>query len=281
MRADALAADLCDSLDPVGFGERALGLRLYEWQRRALASTAPRSAFCVTRQGSKSSTAALIALHAMLAEPETLVVVLAHRLPAAGELARKTKAAHRRLGEPVPAISDSALSFELANHSRLVCVPGNDAGARSWSAPKVLIIDEAARVPRDAIEAALPTQAVVQRPRCLVMSTPRGRVEPDGTPNWFAHEFEHGDGWERECVTAEQIPSITPEWLESERQRLGPLAFQAEYLCSFDVGDDDSALDAQALRAALSSAVAPLAMPGSVARPLGPRPIRAQAEAVA
>lgn len=270
-----LAADLADGMDVDGFAARCGFPALDPWQRAILDSAAPRHLVAVTRQGGKSQTAALVAIRAMLARRDVLVVALAHRLPAAGELKRKVAHAYRRLGEPVPVVGDAALSFELASGSRFVCVPGSDAGGRSWSAPAVLIIDEAARVPTDAIEAALPTQATVAGARCLVLSTPRGRVNADGTDNWFAREW-HGppEAWARTRVPAADCPRIAAAWLATERARLGPLLYAAEYEVSFDGGDGDGgAIDPALLRRCVSPHVRPLFADA-------PLPARAPREAV-
>lgn len=290
MIPSALAADLADGLDVDGFARRCGFARLDDWQRALLESTAPRYALACHRQAGKSSMAALLALRAMLAAPDVLVVALAHRLPSAAELKRKLATFHRRMGAPIPAVGDAALSFELANRSRFVCTAGSDEGGRSWSAPAIIILDECARVPAEACEALLATQATVPHARCIIMSTPRGRVDADGRPNWFAAQFENADplAWVRTRVVADDCARIDPDWLARERARIGPMLYASEYLVDFDAGGpEDGALDPALLRRALSATVAPLAlqlpfaMPMFGARTLPPAPIEAPIEAVA
>lgn len=253
-----LGTDLGLACDPVAFA-RACGIaEPYAWQARALRSTAPRALWNCCRQSSKSTTAALIALHAMAFVPETLAVVVAQNLRTASELRRKAADFYRRLGHPDPPVGDSALSLELPNRSRLIALPGTESSARGWSAPRLVIVDEASRVPVETIESVIPTQAVVADARLLVLSTPNGMLDERGEPNWFAHEWHEGEGWERESVTADEIPTIRRDWLERERQRLGPARFRAEFYGDFTAGADGAALDPALLRAALTDDVAPL-----------------------
>ena len=62
---------------------------------------------------------------------------------------RRSLALYRALGRPVPADTENKLSLELANGSRIVALPGNEASIRGFSGVTLLLIDEGARVPDD------------------------------------------------------------------------------------------------------------------------------------
>jgi hypothetical protein len=99
---------------------------------------------------------------------------------------------------------------------------------RGFSGPRLLLIDEAARVPDDLYRSVRPMLAV-SHGRILCLSTPFGRR------GFFHDEWQHGgEAWKRVCISAADCPRITPEFLERERQSLGDSWVAQEYLCSFE-----------------------------------------------
>src|ERR671916_694619 len=80
-----LSDDLVLGLDRVRFAEQ-LGINPDPWQRALLRSTSKRVLLNITRQGGKSTTAAVIALHRALYYPQSLVLVLAPALRQSQEL---------------------------------------------------------------------------------------------------------------------------------------------------------------------------------------------------
>jgi hypothetical protein len=51
------------------------------------------------------------------------------------------------------AVAESALRLELANGSRIVSLPGSGETVRGYSAPRLVIVDEASRVPDELMGA--------------------------------------------------------------------------------------------------------------------------------
>jgi hypothetical protein len=247
-----IAADLACALDAAIFGEHATGFALDGWQRTALRSTAARMLWCVTRQGGKSATAALLALHTATYRPRSTVLLVSPSQRQSGELHRKVLDAFRATGAPAPAEAETALRLELTNGSRVVSLPGRtDATVRGYAADLV-IVDEASRVPDDLYRSLTPMLAVRRGSRLLALSTPYGKV------GWFHREWEDGGAcWERTRITADQCPRISPEFLDQERQSMPAAWFRQEYLCSFEEAED-SVFRHDDIRAAFSDDVAPL-----------------------
>ncbi len=52
-------------------------------------------------------------------------------------------AVYKGLGRPVPAESESAATLTLENGSRVVSLPGTEGTVRSYSAVRLLLVDEA------------------------------------------------------------------------------------------------------------------------------------------
>ena len=247
----ALAQDLALALDPARLMQ-ACGLTPDPWQAALLRSMAPRVLLLCSRQSGKSTTTASVALHTALYQPPALVLLLSPSLRQSQELFCKVLEASRRLDptRAVPPEQESALRLELTNGSRLVALPGKEETVRSYSGVRVLIIDEAARVP-DALYYAVRPMLAVSGGRLLALSTPFGKR------GWFHKEYTQGQGWERVTITAQECPRIPPAFLEEERRSLPALWFNAEYMCEF-TDTEDSVFTYEHVMGALTPEVTPL-----------------------
>jgi hypothetical protein len=114
----------------------------------------------------------------------------------------------------------------LANGSRVVSLPGEEQTVRGFSGVRLLIVDEAARVP-DPLYAAARPMLVVSKGRLIAASTPFGRR------GWFWEAWSGAEDWRRVKVAASQCPHITPEFLTEERKAIGERWFKQVYLCDF------------------------------------------------
>jgi hypothetical protein len=233
------------------------------WQAAMLRSSARRFLLLCSRQAGKSQTAAALAVKVALLEAPALVLLLSPSLRQSGELFRdKVKRLYNALGRPVQPVQESALTMELANGSRIVSLPGEEETIRGYSGVRLLVVDEAARVPDDLYRAVRPMLAV-SKGRLICLSTPFGKR------GFFYEAWEHGGRWERVKTTAAECPRISPEFLDEERQALGPRWFAQEYLCSFEEAVDQVFLHDDVL-AACSAEVQPLfavAEPVVIGRP--------------
>ncbi len=246
----ALVADLGMALDPVRLSQQA-GITPDPWQAEVLRSSAPRLLLNCSRQSGKSTTVATLGLHTALYDAGALVLLLSPSLRQSGELFRKCLDVYRILGRPVPAESESALTLTLENGSRIVSLPGKEGTIRGFSGVRLLVVDEAARVPDDLYKALRPMLAVGGG-RLVALSTPFGK-----RGWWFDEWQEGGPGWERYEIPAAMCPRIPPGFLADERRSLGPWWYQQEYECQFS---ETSAqlFSYDALMATVSPDIAPL-----------------------
>lgn len=251
-----LRGDLALALDRVAFA-RAVGLEPDPWQEDLLGSDAHRVLLNITRQGGKSTTAAVIALHRALYRPASLVLVLAPAERQSKELFAKIAGFYRRLGH-VPA-PDSArkLGMTLPNGSRIEALPGSEKTVRGFSGVDLLIVDEAARVADELYYAVRPMLAV-SGGALMMLSTPFGKRGA------FFEEWTNGNpaergpsAWERYEVPATECPRIPPEFLEEERRSLGAWWFEQEYMCRFKDAVD-SVFSHEDVSAAMSGELTPL-----------------------
>jgi hypothetical protein len=223
-----VATDLALALDPVRFARATLGMDPDPWQGRVLRSTARRILLDAARQSGKSTTVAILTTHTVLYESDSLVLLLSPTLRQSAELFKKCLAVYRSVEHPVPSESQTALTLTLENGSRIVSLPGTEANVRGYSGVKLLIVDEASRVPNDLYASARPMLAV-SGGRLLALST------PFGTRGWWYEAWVSGarEPWERYEVPATQVPRISPEFLAEERRTLGEWWFEQEYMCRF------------------------------------------------
>jgi len=244
------ALDLKFALDPATWA-LALGFESDPWQAGVLRSGADRVLLNCSRQSGKSTTTALLALHTALYRPGTLALLLSPSLRQSGELFRKVASFYRQLAEPVPAEAESALRLELANHSRIVSLPGKEETVRGYSGVDLLVVDEAARV-ADSLYYAVRPMLAVSGGRLVALSTPAGK-----RGWWFDAWASGGDDWQRVEVTARDCPRITAAFLEEEQRSMPASWFEAEFLCSF-VDPEGAVFAYDVIQAAIDPDIEPL-----------------------
>lgn len=220
------------------------------WQVQALESTAQRLSFNVARQLGKSSVAATLGTHRALTVPGSLVLLVSPSLRQSGELFRKVLDCYRAAAHPIPSDSETKLTLELSNGSRIVSLPGKEGTIRGYSGVSLLLLDEASRCPDELYFSTRPMLAV-SGGRLVTLST------PFGARGWWWREWTEGEGWERYLARASECDRIDPAFLESERRALGPLWFASEYECQF-CDTVDAVFRSQDIDAALSDEILPL-----------------------
>jgi hypothetical protein len=196
------------------------------WQAEVLRSQSPRILENCARQSGKSSVSAVVGLYEALYHAPALVLLVSASLRQAQELGKKLFDAYRALGKPVSADAENRLSLELASGSRIVCLPAKEGTVRGFSGARLILIDEAARVP-DALYHALRPMLAVSGGRLIALSTPAGKI------GWFYDAWQNGDEWQLVRVTAEQCPRISPEFLAEEARDLPFWFYRQEYFCEF------------------------------------------------
>jgi hypothetical protein len=204
---------------------RRLGLDPDPWQVEVLSSSDSRLLVNSCRQAGKTTTAAVLAIAEALARPHAPVLVLTRSRRHAKEvfgivsdlLAQLAHAKARRCVDR---------EILLANTSRIVVLPGQHDAIRAYANVKLLIVDEAARVPDSAYRAA---RVMLARSggRLICLSTPLGKR------GFFWNSWiEGGDDWRRVAVPAQRLQRISPAFLEEERRVLGEAGFRQEYCCA-------------------------------------------------
>lgn len=221
----SLAADLLRAVDPVALA-REIGMEPDGWQVDTLRDPTDRLLLNCARQAGKSTVAALLAVHTAVYEPGSLVLLLSPGQRQSQELYRKALTVYRAVGRPVAAEAENALSLTLESGSRIISLPGTEATIRGYSGVRLLVVDEAARVP-DELYASVRPMLAVSGGRLMAMSTPFGQR------GWWHSAWEDEPDWKKVRIPAEKVPRISAAFLEEERRALGDWLFKQEYLCEF------------------------------------------------
>lgn len=246
----SLATDLRYAFDPATFAEEVLGLELDAWQRSVLTSDSRRDLLNCSRQAGKSTVAAILGLHTSLYRPKSLTLLISPSLRQSQELFRKVKEYAELLPRPPDLSEDNKLSWTVRRGGRVAALPGSDATVRGFSAPTLIVEDEAAWV-EDDIHAAMRPMLAVSNGRMIVMSTPWGKR------GHFWELWDAGDGWRKTQVPATSVPRISDAFLKQEKRSMPLWRFEQEYLCVFRDAED-SVFSHDLVVAALSDEVEPM-----------------------
>ena len=221
------------------------------WQRRVLEELKQRYLILnCSRQSGKSSILMVKACWVALNRPGSLILVVAEQRQSNEDI-RKCRDLFLSLNRYLRAkyegkhelglVTDNKTSLELGNNSRIIALPGNEK-VRGYSAPQLVILDEAAYV-EDEVFVAVDPMMEVSQGQLIVAST------PNGTGGFFARELGNPRYLKIEAPWWD-CPRIRKESIEQKRLVYGDAYVDQEYCCK--CLDDISALFTDlALRASL------------------------------
>src|SRR6202007_3340008 len=173
----------------------------------------------------------------------SMIVLISPSQPQSTELFKKIHGFWSRLAGVPKADQETLTKMQLANGSRIVSLPGSEKTTRGYNAARLVVMDEASRVPDELLAVVRPMLATT-RGRFIAMSTPAGRR------GWFYEAWERGEGWERVRVEAKDCPRISGAFLKEERAARGPMQFSQEYECQF-IYNETSVFNSELIEAAL------------------------------
>lgn len=225
-RARDLDAELELALDPVAYA-RAVGIDPDPAQGRVLCSSAARLLLCCTRQFGKSTVAALKGSHRAVYLPNRLILCVSPSDRQSALLFDKIDEFVSRAPFAPRRLESNKRSLRLANGSRVVSLPGSPDTIRGFSAPDLVICDEAAFC-EDALFGAIAPMLAVSGGTLVLLSTPYGKRGP------FYEAWENGGSdWERLSVPASQCARISEDFLAREKRTIPDWLFRQEYNCEF------------------------------------------------
>ena len=247
----SLGRDFSRALDPVLLA-RDCGIVPDKVQAKLLTTDAKRVLLCCTRQWGKSTTSALIALHAALYQAPSTIILISPSQPQSTELFKRLHMSWSLLPGASKATQESLTRMQLDNGSRIISLPGSEKTARGYTA-NLVVVDEASRCPDELFAAVRPMLATTAG-RFIALSTPAGKR------GFFYEAWTSGEGWERVSVKGSECPRIAAEFLSEEREALGPMRFAQEYECEF-IDAETSVFNSDLIQRALSNDFVPFIEP--------------------
>jgi hypothetical protein len=249
-----MARELLYALDPVLWAIERLDFTPDPWQARVMRSSAKQTLLNCSRQSGKSTTTGALAAHTAIFRPGSLTLLVSKAQRQSGELLAKVTGFLKSLNPPPELDSDNLLSLRLSNGSRILSLPGDGDSIRGFSAPDLIVEDEAAFVTDELYTAVRPMLAVSKNARLILMSTPHGR-----RGHFFQAWTNGSTSWERESIMAVDVPRITKEFLDQERENIGQFWFSQEYECKF-VDSDSQLFSSDSIARAFSRELEPLVL---------------------
>jgi phage FluMu gp28-like protein len=246
-----LARDLLHAVDTVAFAKDRLNLDLDPLQAQFARSTSRYVILNCCRQWGKSTTTAMVALHQAKFTPGSLVLLISPSWRQSRELFAKVMGFLKTLETVEMLVEDNKSSAKLVNGSRIVSLPSDPDTIRGFSAPSLIVEDEAAFVD-DAVNAALLPMLAVSGGRMLLLSTPRGR-----RGHFFDAWTKGGARWERFTATATECPRYSPDFLDGVKSVTPDWIFRQEYLCEF-TDSNTTLFSSDLIERAISDKVKPL-----------------------
>lgn len=146
---------VAEALDPTLMANR-LSLELYDWQLPGVGSHVRRLALLCARQSGKSTLVALKSWHTAKYQPGSLILIVAPSRDQSKELMLKIDSLVQADEDAIEMETDSVFEKIFANGSRIVALPGSERSVRGYSGPRIIIMEEAARVPDETYRAARP-----------------------------------------------------------------------------------------------------------------------------
>lgn len=245
-----LKDDMLLALDPVAFS-RSIGINPDPWQAEVLRYEGKRLLLNCCRQSGKSTTTAIKALHTALYKPKSLILLASPSLRQSQELFRKVRDGLNVLKDAPRLLEDNKLSLTLANYSRIVSLPGDQATVRGYSGVTLILEDEAAQVSDEFYQAILP-MLIINRGQLVCMTTPYGK-----RGHFFEEWTNGGEEWKRIQITAQECPRMTEEQLEQQRRSMGEMFYRQEFECQF-VDTVEQTFSYDSIQRAFSDEIQPL-----------------------
>lgn len=204
------------------------------------------------RQSGKSQTCAIKVLHQACYDPGDVVILAGEKEAQAMEVWEKAYTAHGVLSKQgeLPTVERSNNVLRFGNGSRVLALPSTVDSIRGYAA-KLVLIDEAAFTDDDVLAKVMP-----------MLSTTRGRLLCPSTPNgdrgWWRDAWKSDSkAWTRLTVSIRDLPRLSEEEIERQRELLHPNQFRQEYGLEF-LDTDSQFYDTETIEAALCDEIVPL-----------------------
>ncbi len=213
--------------------------QLDPWQVEVVKSVHPENHVLVHRQGGKSRIIGIKASIVALTEPGSLILNISRSWRQSLELARKIRESltlyqqslqkqHESFNVELGLLTDTKSEFELPNGSRIVSLPPNEETIRGYSKPRLVIMDEASRIPDDVYLCLRPMRLASPNWELWLISTPFGQR------GFFYQESRNPEikKYKHTVTDALKAGRVSQQFIDEE-SRKGDIYFRQEFQCEF------------------------------------------------
>ncbi len=217
-------------LDPVKFAEEALGWETLDpWQKEVLQANDNQMILLCSRQAGKSQICAIKAVWTALHYPDSLSLVISASQRQSSELFRTITKEFNKLNAQPRKVEDNRLSLTLESGARICALPSAEGTIRGFSNPRLVLMDEAARISDSIYQAIRPMLATSgDDSQLILLSTPAGRA------GFFYDVWHESGNWRKIKILAKDVPRISEEFLKQELETLGRWYYTQEYEVEFN-----------------------------------------------
>ncbi len=203
------------------------------------------------RQTGKSTAAAIRAIFEAIQHGDATILLAGPTGRQSGQIMAKSRQIARKLGIPLAAPPPGCDGFRLPNGSYVISLPDSEQTIRGFSAPRLIIVDEAAFASNELF-AALKPMLSVSNGAMLLLSTPNGQ-----SGYFYERWHEPGATWFKILCRASECARISPQALDSMRRTMSDLEFRQEFNCEFTASSAQS-VPRELFRRSLRTDIKPL-----------------------
>ena len=198
-----------------------------EVQRQIIEETSTRIMVLAPRQTGKSTAAAVRVLHTAVHNENATVLLASASGRQSGQILQKARQMARQMGLDLAGPPPKCEGFTLANGSTVVALPDCEATIRGFSAPSLIVIDEAAFA-SDALFKALEPMLTVSNGTFMLLSTPNGQT------GYFYEQWHLPESpWSKIFGTLDDCPRVNQDAIEGMRKSMPKADFEQEFECKF------------------------------------------------
>ena len=179
------------------------------------------------RQAGKSTAAAVRVLHEAVHKPNATILLASASGRQSGQILHKTRQMARFMDIELFTAPPQCEGFTLANGASVIALPDNEEKIRCFSAPTLIVVDEAAFA-SDTLFTALEPMLSVSNGTLMLLSTPNGQ-----TGYFYEKWHQQNSPWTRILGTLEDCPRISEEAIKKLRESMSEETFQQEFDCQF------------------------------------------------
>jgi len=205
----------------------ALDFHPDEYQTEILTEMHNRILVLAPRQTGKSTAVAVRVLFEAMCHDDAVILLASASGRQSGQIMEKVRKMAKSLDLEILPPPPKCDGFTLANGAEIVALPDNEETIRGFSAPRMIVVDEAAFA-SEAVFKALEPMLTVSNGTFILLSTPNGQT------GYFYDQWHAEDSpWTKLKGSLERCPRVNLAAIEAMRKTTAKEVFAQEFECKF------------------------------------------------